>query len=388
METTQTTASAIVKATNFLKVPFAVLDLYPNNPRKDLGDIKGLAAMIIGANAVIKPLSGFKKDGVYLVVDGSRRFAALKLLQEKGGHDEILNAIPFEVLTDGISEVDLAFKQMASNEGEPLKPLELAEQIKILAVDWELKTSDIADRIGKSKVYVNEMKRLADLPNHIKKLINNGTISATLVRQHMKANTLEEFVTNLGGEELEAGEEVEGVQVGKKVAAKKQAKVTAKDASGINSIKDFKRFAKAFTEVFPNSELEKAYTLLTMVVNNEIDYNGFLDYFTDEKTRATAIKADEPKASKADKQAGLKKAAPKKAAAKKEAAKKAAPKKATSELAKATAAAKKSSKTGEKATAKATASTKGAKATDEAKTKGKTTGRVIGFDKTSGKANV
>lgn len=282
METVKTTTSGATIANNFVYVPLDLLELYPNNPRKDLGDIKSLAASIIGAGRVIKPLSGKETGGVYQVVDGQRRLAALNLIKEEGGHDDLLQSIPFEVLTGNTSEVDLAFLQITSNEGEPLKPLEIAEEVKRLSVDWDLKTEEIANKLGVSKVYVNELKRVADLPENVKSLINKGTVSATLIRQQMKAGTLDEFIAGI--EKAPATEEGEALP-----SETISEKVTAKDVT-VNSIKEFKRFAKAFTEIFPNEQLQNEYEFLTDVIHNNVTYEGFIEHFTDDKTRATAVR--------------------------------------------------------------------------------------------------
>lgn len=393
---TPVTATKVTKAANYLTVGYDVLGLYPHNPRKDLGDIKALAATIIGAGRVLKALSGFNREGQYQVVDGQRRLAALKLIKEQGGNDHILAAVPFEVITEGTSEVELSFRQMLSNEGAELKPLELAEEIKRLKTDWDLKPGEIAEKLGKSKVYVNELIRLADLPDHVKKLINNGTLSATLVRNQMRNGGLEEFIASLGSG-TEEGEVIEGEEVTPK-ASTKQAAITAKDTeAGVNSLKEFKRFAKAFTELFPEKKsltIQEVYEVITDILHNKVDYNFFLTLFTDDSTKDSAIKA--PKAAKVvDIVEGQKEVkATKKSKAEKQAALATAP--AGDALApgapEGTPATEAPKKAAKKAAVKAaeqpvepTAKAKGSKAKVEAKTDGKAapkgTTRKIGFDK-------
>lgn len=288
----------VKKANNYVHVPLELLDLHESNPREDLGDIKGLAASIIGAGRVITALSGFKKDGRYKIVDGSRRFAALKYLEKNNTGYEALIAIPFEVLPASIDGTEIVFKQLLSNDGEPLKPLEIADGVSTLFLAG-LKAKDIAERLGKSSVYVNELRRMAELPNDIKKLIKNGTISATLVRQQMKNGTLEAFIENINEIQSEVGgEDVESEEISRQPIVK----VTNKDIPGINSMKEFKRFMKAFTEIFPDKEIQARYELLVRIVDNELDYDYFLNYFTNANTVDKAIKSDVKPAVKAPKE--------------------------------------------------------------------------------------
>lgn len=295
-----------------LRVGLSELELH-KNPRKDLKDIKGLAATIVAANGILQPLKGFRieKEGgvvVYSVVDGQRRFTALNLLNELGEHAELVQGIPFLIMPEGMSESDIKAFQVLSNEGEPLTPLELGETIAEMINDDKLKISEVAEKLGKSKVYIAELKKLAEVPEYLKALIRKGTLSATLVREQIKAGTLEAFIANINENGYETGTDLPSQDITGEIE-KQQAsagqKITASDLK-VNSIKEFKTFSKGFSETFPNNEKQKVYEFATELVRNLLSYDDILNYFSDEKTAANDTPEKQHLREKANKATGRK----------------------------------------------------------------------------------
>jgi ParB/RepB/Spo0J family partition protein len=258
------------------------------NPRKDLKDIKGLTASIIAAPGITQPLTGFESnvDGktVFQVVDGQRRYTSLLLIKESGEHAELLENIPFLVFPAGISEKDILKHQILSNEGEPLSPLELGDAI-VEFLESGMSVAEVAQDLGKSRAYIGELKRLSELPEYIKALIRKGTLSATLVREQIKAGNLEAFIANINENGIE-GDDLPSEDVSAEIEAKtgQKAKVTQKDLEKNNSIKEFKNFAKNFSEIFPDDVKRQIYEFATGLIHNEFNGDQILAFFTDEKT--------------------------------------------------------------------------------------------------------
>lgn len=274
------------------RVDLSQLALY-KNPRKDLKDIKGLAATIVAAGGILQPLKGFKQEQeggkvVYLVVDGQRRFTALNLLQEQNEHVELLINVPFMQMPEGMTEAQITAYQILSNEGEPLSPLELGESISEMLASG-LKISEVSESLGKSKVYIAELNKLAGLPEYIKALIRKGTLSATLVREQVKAGTLDAFIANINENGVE-GENLPSTditsEINKEVNAGQKNKITASDLQKQNSVMEFKKFSKGFSETFADINKQKTYEFATELVRNLLSYEDILNYFSDEKTAA------------------------------------------------------------------------------------------------------
>lgn len=285
------------------------LTLY-KNPRKDLKDIKGLAATIVAANGILQPLKGFYKEvepGVfkYQVVDGQRRFTALHLLNEQNEHGELMYNIPFLRMPEGMTEEQITAYQILSNEGEPLSPLELGESIAEMLGEGKMKISEVAESLGKSKVYIAELNKLAGLPEYIKALIRKGTLSATLVREQVKAGTLEAFIANINENGVE-GENVPSQDITSEINKEVNAgnkKITASDVK-VNSVQEFKKFSKGFSETFADKSKQATYEFATELVRNLLSYDQILEYFSDEKTAQHDTPEKRHLREKADKAAG------------------------------------------------------------------------------------
>lgn len=149
------------------------------NVRKDMGDLEGLMNSIL-ANGQLEPIMVHKVAGEekYILTDGHRRFAAIKLALEKG------NSIPYvkAIKVSGTTEDRLFAMVITGTDKKPLTVLEEAEAYKRL-VNLGYEVKDIAGRIGKSLPHVYNALKLADAPKKLKKAIESGAISATTVSQ-------------------------------------------------------------------------------------------------------------------------------------------------------------------------------------------------------------
>lgn len=122
----------------------------------------------IKAKGVIEPiLVRVGKNGDYELVCGERRWRASKLAG--------LERIPAIVknLTDQESfEISL----IENIQREDLTPIEFALAFdKLIKIGYQ--HEDIAKKVGKSRSWVTNMLRILKLPEHVKKLIDEGKIS-------------------------------------------------------------------------------------------------------------------------------------------------------------------------------------------------------------------
>ncbi len=272
-----------VKKLGLMYVPFSLLKLLKNfNDREDYGtteDMSELAESLYDIGPRV-PLKGYKEGDNYIVIQGHRRFKAAEIVKKKHGVDLLF---PFMVYPPGAKKKDMLLDTLLTNNGKDLTPLEKASTVSKLLGE-EMTTKEIAGALGGvSEVYVKNLERLWSIPDSAKKLIRNGTVSATLVMGVLKNKNanLEEFIQEV---EKQAGTDDQGTgkAKGKK---KKTAKVTAKNAPGsksdkTNSMKEFARFRKQHEGTFENKEKQTMYEFLCNMQDGQVSYLQIVEYFT------------------------------------------------------------------------------------------------------------
>lgn len=176
------------------------------NVRQDYGDLKELADSI-EANGVRVPIRGYKKDGIYWLTDGHRRYKASQLLAEKG----IEIRIPF--LADGkdSSQEQRVIDMIICNDGKKLNPVEVADAVNRL-LNFGFSESEVHVKTGFSKVYISNLKLLNSAPKKIKNLITENIVKATLAMKILREekdfdkalqvieNAIESASTHKGGD--------------------------------------------------------------------------------------------------------------------------------------------------------------------------------------------
>ncbi len=141
---------------------------------------------------LISPLTVKKIDGEenFLLIAGERRLRALKLLGETKA----------QVIVREIDDAQIELVQIIENlHREDVPPLELAEGYKMLQNKYELSLRDIAKKIGKSHEHVNQMLKLLELPDYIKKdisLSSGLTPSKALEISKLDKKTQKEVLKN------------------------------------------------------------------------------------------------------------------------------------------------------------------------------------------------
>lgn len=196
-------------------VPFEGLRIVPDfNVRYDYGDIKELAASI-AENGVKVAMKGYKKDGLFYITDGHRRYKAMELLAKKGYSD--LEA-PFITEERGYTAQDRTMDLLLSNEGKRLTLLEEAHVFDRLINEFGMKPKDIAKTSGKSVTHVENCMLLFKADEKLIEKVKNETVAASTVIEMLRKKDAKEV-----GKKIEAAEE--------KLAqsGSKRKKITAKD---------------------------------------------------------------------------------------------------------------------------------------------------------------
>nr|WP_281182364.1 MULTISPECIES: ParB/RepB/Spo0J family partition protein [Salinicoccus] len=122
----------------------------------------------IGTHGVLQPIILRKSVKGYDIVVGERRFRASKIAGRK-----TIPAIVKELSDDDMMELAI----IENLQREDLNPLEEAMSYRQLMEKRELTQSEVAERLGKSRPYIANMLRILNLPNAVKKLINEKKLS-------------------------------------------------------------------------------------------------------------------------------------------------------------------------------------------------------------------
>lgn len=170
-----------------------------------------------------RPLEGYvgkddNGENVIFVTGGHTRHEAVGIAIEEGHGIE---SIPVIVKPQGTSQEDLTVALVTGNNGRPLSPIETAIVCKRLQ-GFGLDNKAIADRLCFTKKYVDNLFELLAAPAAVRKLVEQGKVSASL--------TIEELKKDGKGAAKKLTEAVEVAEAGgkKKVTKKTLTKGDAK----------------------------------------------------------------------------------------------------------------------------------------------------------------
>ena len=158
-----------------LSIPIEHLAPHPNQPRQHFGEaeIESLADSI-RARGIVQPLvvrpSPGEGDGTpYQIVAGERRWRAA---QRAGLHE-------LPALVRHLSDSESIEIALVENlQRRDLNPLEEASAYRRLIREFDHRQEDVASALGKSRSHVANTVRLLDLPETVKALVGDGTLSA------------------------------------------------------------------------------------------------------------------------------------------------------------------------------------------------------------------
>lgn len=152
-------------------IELRIVDVEPNKdqPRKDFDKEKlDELADSISKHGVIQPIIVTKKDDIYQIVAGERRWRASK----QAG----LKKIP--AIIRNYDETKIMEVALIENlQREDLNPVEEALGYKSLMENFSLTQDKISERVGKSRSAVANSLRLLNLPEKVLKMLEKGEIS-------------------------------------------------------------------------------------------------------------------------------------------------------------------------------------------------------------------
>lgn len=152
-------------------------DIIPGSmqPRKQFNQAKiEELADSISANGLIQPIVVNKSQGnKYEIIAGERRYRACKLAGIK-----MVPVIIKDLKDRQILEIAL----IENIQREELTAIEEAEGYEKLIKDFGYTQAELASSVGKSRSHVANTLRLNKLPDEIKQMVNDGTLSMGHVR--------------------------------------------------------------------------------------------------------------------------------------------------------------------------------------------------------------
>lgn len=154
-----------------LQLPISQVESYSSQPRKQF-DPEALADLAdsIRRHGIIQPLTVRKlASGYYQIIAGERRWRAARMAG--------LTQVPAVVIeADDRKAMELAM--IENLQREDLNPMEEAEGYKVLMDQYGMTQEEAAQAVGKSRSAVANAVRLLGLSDSVRKLVEDGSLSA------------------------------------------------------------------------------------------------------------------------------------------------------------------------------------------------------------------
>lgn len=157
-------------ARGLLEVEIGKISPNPYQPRKSFNEagLEELASSI-REHGIVQPLVVTREGDRYQLIAGERRFRAAK----KAG----LRVVPVVVKEMQKSGDVLQIALIENIQREDLNPIEEAVAYQQLHEEFAMTQEEIAKRVGKERSTVANFLRLLRLPDRVKKLVAEGTLS-------------------------------------------------------------------------------------------------------------------------------------------------------------------------------------------------------------------
>lgn len=174
------------------QIPIVQINVNPDQPRKTFttADLEDLAASIrekgVLTPILLRPVQA--KAYKYEIVAGERRYRASKM----AGLNEI-PAIIKNLADDNAMEIAL----IENVQRENLNPIEEAAAYVNLMNKCKYTIDDVSRLIGKSDSYIRNLIRLNALPASVKKMVEQGELSASHARTIAVAENPEELAREI-----------------------------------------------------------------------------------------------------------------------------------------------------------------------------------------------
>lgn len=215
-----------IKDRAVLRLPIEAVRRDPSQPRKtfDEARLKELADSIV-AQGLIQPVL-VRRDGAgYALIAGERRWRAAQLAGLKEIPALVREATPAEAFELALVE---------NLQRADLNPLEEAEGYRRLVDEFHLTQEQVSQRVGKDRSSVANALRLLALPEPVKRMVAEGTLSMGHARALLgipKIPEMVELARRIGEKKLSVREAERLVKQGRSApAAKKEAPAPAQRA--------------------------------------------------------------------------------------------------------------------------------------------------------------
>lgn len=178
------TSPATPPTSGLEEVPIDNIRANPYQPRQHMKEeqLEELASSI-KTHGLMQPLvvSAASSDGNYTLIAGERRWRASRLAG--------LTEIPVVVMSATSQEMlELAIVENVVRAD--LSPLEEAHAYRRLIEDFSLTQSDVAERVGKSRVAITNTLRLLNAPDQVQQAIVDGEITEGHARAMLGLETI------------------------------------------------------------------------------------------------------------------------------------------------------------------------------------------------------
>ncbi len=168
-----------------VSLPISQVEPGLKQPRKRFDDdaLQDLADSI-RLHGVIQPLTVRRlSSGYYQIIAGERRWRASKLAGLTEVPAVIIEADDRKVMELGLIE---------NLQREDLNPMEEAAGYQVLMEEYGLTQEEVSARVGKSRPAVANALRLLALPDPVRDMVENGTLSAGHARAVLAVNGKEQ----------------------------------------------------------------------------------------------------------------------------------------------------------------------------------------------------
>ena len=152
-------------------LPLQKVEPNPNQPRRTFDEVELQAlADSVAEHGIVQPLAvRALENGYYQIIAGERRWRAARLAG--------LKELPVVVLeADDQAVMELAL--IENLQRQDLNPMEEAEGYRVLMEEHGLTQEQVASRVGKSRPAVANALRLLALPEEVRAMVEDGTLSA------------------------------------------------------------------------------------------------------------------------------------------------------------------------------------------------------------------
>jgi ParB family transcriptional regulator, chromosome partitioning protein len=157
-------------------IPIEEIQPNASQPRKDVGDLQGLAESV-REKGVLEPLlvRFLPESGKYMIISGERRYLASRAAG--------LTELPcIEKDVDDAETLEMAL--IENLQRKDLTPFEEADGVQALAGRFGMTHEEIAKKVGKSRSSITELLSLMTIPDEIKALcIEKGVLSKSQLLQ-------------------------------------------------------------------------------------------------------------------------------------------------------------------------------------------------------------